>query len=83
MNADFYGPRLSPAESLFERPKSYQKAAGTYGFRSSLYSSRVLECRRHPWHSVWQLYKASDDDRRYSSANRGVVPPSSMKSGIL
>jgi hypothetical protein len=29
MNADSSRPRLSPAEWLFERPKSHQKAADT------------------------------------------------------
>ena len=48
MNADFYCPRIPPAGILLERPKSIQKAAETYGFRSSLYSSRVLIGLRHP-----------------------------------
>jgi len=83
MNAGFDDPRFSPAEWLLERPKSHQKAAGTYGFRSSLYSSRVLECLHHPWSFDWQLYEASDDNRRFSSSKRGGAPPSSLKSGIL
>ncbi len=48
MNADYYCPWIPPAGILLERPKSIQKAAETYGFRSSLYSSRVLIGLRHP-----------------------------------
>ena len=82
MNADYYGPRFSPAEFLLERPKRNQKAAETYGFRSSLYSSRVFERLRPPWPFDWQLYEASGGDRRYSSVNRGGarLPPGDEKS---
>jgi hypothetical protein len=34
--------------------KSYQKGAETYGFRTSLYSSRFLVGLRHPWPFDWQ-----------------------------
>ena len=71
MNGDFEGPRISPAEFLSERPERNQRAAGPAWFRTSCYSSRVFECRRHPWHFDWQLYEASGGDRRYSSMNRG------------
>jgi hypothetical protein len=73
MNVDSYGPRLPPAGSLSERPESNQRAADTYGFRTSLYSSRVFECRRHPWHFDWQLSVPSDGDRRFSSMNIDVA----------
>jgi hypothetical protein len=64
------------------RSVSERQAVGTYGFRTSLYSSRVLVGLRHPWPSVWRLYEASDGDRHYSSVNRGVtrLPPEDGKS---
>jgi len=54
MNADSYGPRLSPAESLLERPKRNQKAADTHGFGLPFIHPGLLVCLRPPWPSDWQ-----------------------------
>ena len=67
MKGGFEGPRISPAEFLLERPKRNQKAAGTAWFRSSCYSSWFLEGLHHPWSFDWQLYEASEGDRRFTS----------------
>ena len=48
MNDQYCGPRISPAEVLLERPKRTQKAAETYGFRTSLYSSGVVNAAAIP-----------------------------------
>ena len=44
---------------------------GTYGFQTSLIHPGFLAGLRHPWHFDWQLYEASDGDRRFSSTKRG------------
>jgi hypothetical protein len=79
MKADFYGPQISPAEFLSERPESNLRswmsgrAAGTYGFRSSLYSSQFLVGCAHfirddiPCPFDWQSYDASEGDHRFHS----------------
>ena len=85
MNVDFEGPRISPAEFLLKRPKMepplVKRAARPpepAWFRTSCYSSRVfrgsspsLVASPKGEESTWQLYEASEGDRRFFSVKRG------------
>jgi len=41
--------------------------------------TRVCECRRRPWHSDWQLYKASERNRHVRPEPGGAETPFSGK----